>query len=66
MDFGRHLRSIEVPHAAQCVLHLDLPNCLACMAFDLLEQLSLCWDDFFEGGFEIRLGGGGVPPSRRQ
>ena len=30
------------------------------MAFYFLQQLTLCRDDFFEGGFEIGLGDGRV------
>ena len=48
------------PHSPECILHLDIPNLLVCMAFHFLQQLTLCRDDLFEGGFEIGLGDGGV------
>ena len=48
------------PHSPECILHLDIPDLLVRMAFHFLQQLTLCRDDFFEGGFEIGLGDGRV------
>ena len=48
------------PHSPECILHLDLPDLLVRMAFHLFQQLTLCRDDFFKGGFEIGLGDGRV------
>ena len=49
-----------VPHASKRVLHLDLADCFAGMALDSLEQLSLCWYNFFQRGLQIWFCGGGV------
>ena len=54
------MRMRDAPHASQCVLHFDLSNLLICMAFDIFEELAFGGDDFFEGGFEVGLGSGGI------
>ena len=48
------------PHSPECILHLDIPDLLVRMAFYFFQQLTLCRDDFFEGGFKIGLGDGRV------
>ena len=56
-DWARRAKS---PHSTECILHLDIPDLLVSMAFHFFQQLTLCRDDFFEGGFEIGLGDGRV------
>lgn len=49
-----------VPHATKRVLHLDFTDCFIGMALDFLEEFSLCWYGFFQGGLEVWFGGRGV------
>lgn len=48
------------PHPAQGVFHLDISELLVGMCLDLLQQITLGWQDLLEGILEIRLGGRGV------
>lgn len=50
----------RVPHTTKRVLHLDFANCFIGMVLDFLEELSLCWYGFFQGGLEVWFRGGGV------
>ena len=53
-----------VPHASKRVLHLDIADSYVGMTLDFLEELSLCWYNFFQRGLEVWLGGRGVGPYR--
>lgn len=43
------------PHSPNSVFHLDLTNDLACMALDLLKELSLSWYAFSQSRFQVWL-----------
>ena len=46
-----------LPHAAKGVFDLDLAQGLIGVGANFLEQLPLLWDDLFECGFPVGLGG---------
>jgi hypothetical protein len=49
-----------LPHAANCVLDLNISNNLAAQRLDLLQEFSLGCNALFEGCFEIWLGRGRI------
>ena len=53
-----------VPHASKRVLHFDFTNYFAGMSLDILEELSLCWDCFFQRGLEVWFRGRGISSYR--
>jgi hypothetical protein len=51
---------VNLPHATDGVLDLDLSNDFASIRFDLLQEFSLLRDSFLECRFKVWLESGGI------